>query len=68
MLTIETPLQRLNNLTDTELIDLTNALRYFCPASVDCLHCPLYCVERDCVEDLGCLALQAEHIYFKRIE
>ena len=66
-ITLQTPIQRLRNLSDSELIDLANALRYFCPASVDCLHCPLYCIDHDVIAELGCIALQAEREYFNRI-
>ena len=64
----KTPIQRLENLTAEELIDLANALRYFCPSSVKCPDCPLYATEHATDEMGACLALRAEREYFKRID
>lgn len=66
--TSKTPIQRLENLTAEELIDLSNALRYFCPTSVKCPDCPLYVTEHAAEQMTACLALRAELEYFKRIE
>lgn len=64
----KTPIQRLDNLTSEELIDLSNALRYFCPSSIKCHDCPLYCTEHAAEQIPACLALRAEYAYFQRIE
>ena len=64
----KTPIQRLENLTAEELIDLANARRYFCPKSVKCPDCPLYVTEHATEQMTACLAIRAEAEYFKRID
>lgn len=59
--------ERLNNLSNPELLDLANGLRYFCP-HCDCLQCPLCLDIPSTLEVSHCLAIAAEKIYYERIK
>ena len=49
--------ERLEKLTDSDLIDLAHALRFLCPCS-DCEDCPIYNGEYEKYNS-GCLAIQS---------
>ena len=64
----QSPIERLSNLSDSDLIALYDALLYFCPCGVSCQQCPLYDVT-PVDSDPGaptCLAIACGHEYFKR--
>ena len=64
----QSPIERLSNLSDSDLIALSDGLLYFCPRGVSCQNCPLYDVTPiDSNPDSPtCLAIACDHEYFKR--
>ena len=64
----QSPIERLSNLRDSDLISLTESLRYFCPSGITCKQCPLYDVTPTYTDPGAptCLALACDHEYFKR--
>lgn len=63
------PIERLSNLSDSDLISLSSALLYFCPRDgVKCTLCPLYDVTPIDSDPNAptCLAIACDHEYFKR--
>lgn len=70
---MKSPIERLKNLSDSELIELSNALAYWCPQSCACMECPLYddsvynpAVFNPDGPNASCLCIAADHEYFRR--
>lgn len=61
---MKTILERLEKLQDRDLIDLSNALHFFCP-HVDCGDCPIYNGEYE-KYNVGCLSIQADNELYSR--
>ena len=65
---MKSPIERLSNLSDSDLVSLSNALLYFCPNGVKCHQCPLYDITPVYSDPSAptCLAIACDHEYFKR--
>ena len=70
---MQSPIERLKNLSDLELIDLADALAHWCPNSCACVACPLYDgsvynpgVYKHDEPNASCLCIAADLEYFSR--
>ena len=64
-ITLKTPSERLNNLSDWELEDFADTLRHFCP-SCECYLCPLYTGPALSFDLSPCLGVQADILLQRR--
>ena len=64
----QSPIERLSNLSDSDIIALSDALMYFCPRDVSCQRCPLYDITPIDSDPRAptCLAIACDNEYFKR--